>query len=42
MARRISGMIRVEGRGRLRRFECRSESVEAFCRLEGVSIGARD
>ena len=40
MARRINGAVRVEWRDRLRRFQCRSGSVEAFCRLEGGSIGA--
>ncbi|MFM7158995.1 MAG: IS66 family insertion sequence element accessory protein TnpA [Planctomycetaceae bacterium] len=40
MARSVSDADRVRWRERLRRFECRSGSVEAFCRLEGISIGA--
>jgi hypothetical protein len=40
MARSVSDADRVRWRERLWRFERRSGSVEAFCRLEGISIDA--
>ncbi|MFM7158992.1 MAG: IS66 family insertion sequence element accessory protein TnpA [Planctomycetaceae bacterium] len=40
MARSVSDVDRVRWRERLRRFECRSGSVWAFCRLEGISVVA--
>ncbi|MFM8221479.1 MAG: IS66 family insertion sequence element accessory protein TnpA [Planctomycetaceae bacterium] len=39
MARSVSDVDRVRWRERLRRFERRSGSVEAFCQLEGISVG---
>ncbi|MFM8222695.1 MAG: IS66 family insertion sequence element accessory protein TnpA, partial [Planctomycetaceae bacterium] len=39
MARSVSDVDRVRWRERLRRFERRSGSVVAFCRLEGISVG---
>jgi hypothetical protein len=40
MARSVSDADRVRWRERLWRFERRTGSVEAFCRLEGISIGS--
>jgi transposase-like protein len=40
MARSVSDADRVRWRERLRRFERRSGSFGAFCRLEGISVGA--